>query len=123
MTELPARWANRSSTAAGSHGPLPVSWDGYAVEWSRWKPYAAVFVCDRSRRTVPAPERCAGCGELWQPASCSGKFKRPFDPYPIMHLIAWRCPECGHDQVWSWIDDAAWDLEPEDYGLAGSVAP
>lgn len=121
MPELPAVWANRSATAAATHRPLPVAWDGYAVEWGRWVPFAPTFVCDRTRRTVPAPERCAGCGALWQPAHAFGSFKRPQDPWPMKHLIASRCPECGHDTVWSWIDDAAWELDPGDYGPNGSI--
>lgn len=123
MTDLPERWALRSATAAATHRPLPALWDGPPVEWRLWEPYVPVFMCDRSRRTVPPPEVCPGCGALWHPASSTGLIKRPWERRPMADLIAWRCPECGHDQVYDRHTDQSWDLDDTDYGPEGSIAP
>ncbi|QGJ92721.1 hypothetical protein QDA04_gp51 [Microbacterium phage Megan] len=120
---MPDVWANRSATAASAHQPLPALWDGLPVTWSPWEPHVHVFICDRSRRTVPPPERCPGCDRLWLPASCHGRMRMPLDRWDIAYLVAWRCPECGHDEVFDWRTKESWSLGPEDYGPEGSVAP
>lgn len=125
--------------------PLPVAWDGRAVEWRGWLDTGPIFICDRSKRTngltIPT---CEECGSV-RFRSCSGIVEpRPEDrergeflrygpagrpvyaidlPAPTMELTAHRCVGCGHDQVYEWPTGELWDLEPEDYGLLGSTAP
>lgn len=101
----------------GAFGPLPISWDGEPVEWGPWEPTAPMFLCDRSRRKQ-AQAVCTGCGRSsnGQPI-CWGKRRG------VRDLIAFRCTGCGHDSVLDRRTNEAWELGPEDYGAAGSVAP
>lgn len=125
--------------------PLPVAWDGRAVEWKSWIPVGPTFICDRSKRknglTIPTCEHCGSvrflaCGGVVEPRPedrAEGEFLRygpagrPIRsmelPAPMLELTAQRCAGCGHDQVYEWATEMTWDLEPEDYGLLGSVAP
>lgn len=98
-------------------GPLPISWDGDPVEWGSWEPTVPIWMCDRSRRK-PAQELCGGChrSAAGQPIAW-GKIRGR------RALAAFRCMGCGHDVVHELRTDDVWDLGPEDYGLAGSVAP
>ena len=99
-------------------GPLPISWDDEPVEWGLWEPAIQIFICDRSSRRKYQPEVCAGCGRPshGQPM-CWGKRRG------IRDLVAFRCTGCGHDSVLDRRTGESWELGPEDYGLAGSVAP
>lgn len=40
--------------------------------------------------------------------------------WPVIHLAAFRCPECRCDQVHDSRDDSWWDLDPSDYADEGS---
>lgn len=99
-------------------GPLPISWDGDPVEWGPWEPTVPILICDRSRRRRAWDSICAGCGRSSIAAPmCWGKRRG------IRDLVAFRCTGCGHDSVLDRRTGEAWELGPEDYGLAGSVAP
>ncbi|MGX5770818.1 hypothetical protein ACWKWN_08710 [Microbacterium trichothecenolyticum] len=100
-------------------GPLPISWDGEVVEWGPWEPALPIWICDRSRRGKrPLVDVCAACGRESQASPLAWGKRRG-----IRDLVAFRCIGCGHDSVLDRRTDEAWELGPEDYGLAGSVRP
>lgn len=126
--------------------PLPVAWDGRPLEWGPWREGSLVFICDRSKRknglTHPT---CSACGSM-RPARSAVALRSPIagdvepgeqlrihrngkpvyamEPMPAYRdLVAHRCVDCGHDTVYDFRADEAWDLDPSDYGPEGSVAP
>lgn len=110
-------------------GPLPISWDDEPVEWEPWHPALPLFICDRSRRT-PVVDVCARCGRPsqgqmleWAGRRARGHHVSWGKRQGIRDLIAFRCVGCGLDTVLDYRTDESWELGPEDYGCAGSVAP
>lgn len=126
--------------------PLPVSWDGRALQWGSWEQTSLVFLCDRSKRKngLTHPE-CSACGSI-RPALRAVALRSPLptdtidgdylrthrngrpvyaqEPAPAYRdLIAHRCLDCGHDSVVDMRTGEAWDLDETDYGPEGSNAP
>ncbi len=116
---------------------LPPRWDGYPVVWRGWQG-VPVIMCHR-----PVNDRCVVCGGDKDPSLNTGLVGESTDMTQrdvraddaaarlanrsgvIRHhrrswvrLTAFRCPDCGHDQV----DDGEhmWDLDQSDYTDAGS---
>lgn len=115
-------------TATRPHD-LPPRWDGHPVEWHDWALMEPVFVCPPQRR-----ECCPRCGSTAdQPCNRgsvrinprtelesrrSGRLGRPI----FLSLVAFRCPDCCHDQVLEVSTSRWWDLDPDDYLDDGSFA-
>lgn len=116
---------------------LPPRWDGLAVVWDGWQTQIEAFVCP-----PPKPTCCTVCGSLADPVTNRGRVARvPAVTHerirehdekrahlagrpPALHrLVAFRCPDCRHDQVWDTDADETWDLDHTDYGPDGSRAP
>lgn len=107
MTALPpaAEWLD-----------LPPFWDGEPVQWDPWKNIRTTLALH-----LPADAlACDKCGTVDEPATCWGSRPAYPGPHPIRDLSAARCRHCGHDVVTDHRTDQTWDLEPEDYGPAGS---
>lgn len=103
--------------------PLPVSWDGCPVKWSRWDAALDVIICPPNK----AP-RCE-CGSNAKPFVSTGlrapdtgaeQFARR---HALRDLRAFRCPGCGEFAVWDMTADTWWTLDETDYGPDGSTAP
>ena len=118
---------------------LPPRWDGRRVEWTEWETFRTTMVY-HGRSTA-----CVLCLSVDEAMVTSGgilaepgevvPIRRPRTAYDALVnqraekrgawigvLYAFRCRECGHDQVLDG-DDNWWDLEDSDYGDEGSVAP
>jgi len=121
---------------------LPPLWDGRKVEWQGWTHYQS------SMRFHRKPEKCDNCGDVSgvEPSINLGivaplpgekmtvprevKSKRSgreyvrnveVDAWPLIQLVAFRCANCGHDQVHDQRTDEWWDLDEQDYGDEGST--
>lgn len=126
---------------------LPPIWDGNPVKWDPFEVPPIMFICRRSSRRGPDdPARCE-CGSTrvrlvaggWrQPLpgetmessrAVQGRFGRTvhvpitIPAKPMRDLTAFRCADCGVDEVWDLRDDEWWTLGPEDYGPEGSARP
>lgn len=126
--------------------PLPVAWDGRALEWGPFRSTGPIFICDRSKRKHDPIPRCDNCGSQRPPLhaiakrspkpgdSEPGEYLRthprtgkriyaqdPTPPYRDLH--ASRCVDCGHDVVYDSRTNEAWDLDKTDYGPQGSRPP
>lgn len=100
--------------------PLPVRWDGVAVEWTEWGA-EQVFLCP------PEPPRpCAGCGLIRPRSMCRGiRHRKGRDPHTgrqryLRSLFAYRCSACGRDEVHESGSTDWWVLDETDYGPDGS---
>ena len=112
---------------------LPPRWDGQAVVWNGWQ-RMPVMLC-----MLPDDSCCEACGSDKNRSLCFGLLAdddgmtardvRTNDAAcrvgattrrSWIRLTAYRCPDCGHDQV----DDGedVWNLDPDDYTDAGSHA-
>lgn len=103
--------------------PLPVSWDGAPVKWSRWRNSNRITICP-----PPKDSRCS-CGSATAPFVATGlrapatgreRFARR---HAIRDLHAFRCPGCGEVTVWDSTSDEWWTLDNTDYGPNGSTPP
>lgn len=122
---------------------LPSSWDGWAVKWERFEESIPVQIC-------PPPKehwRCE-CGSVKEPLTAHGwrqpkpgelteSTKRKMGRFgrwvyvpvkvaarwPVVDLFAFRCRDCGTDEVWDMRTNEWWTLGPEDYGPDGSTRP
>lgn len=123
---------------------LPPFWDGWRVVWEGWQAQPRVFVCP-----PPKPQPCKGCGSFaetitnWGRAWCEPgavvPYRRPKsyadaaynqqvarEGAVMLHLFAFRCPDCRRDEVMSMgsnvhdVEREWWDLDESDYGDAGS---
>ena len=119
---------------------LPPRWDGLPVAWRGWESLP-ITSC-----RAWGSDRCASCGSdkrssinfgiVGDSAEMTPRDVRANDAacriaplsaavFPKrkawIRLIAFRCPDCGHDQV----DDGTdfWDLDPSDYTDDGSHHP
>lgn len=124
-------------------GPdLPPKWDGRSVQWRGWTQSTA-FLCHRGRRKA-RKDICSECGSTARPEvnlgvlhpaegamisidvpqrAPSGRtyFKPVLKPaWPIVDLVAFRCPGCTTDSVWQMSTDHYWVLDPDDYSPEGS---
>lgn len=123
---------------------LPTIWDGRTVAWQGWTQTGPVFICRPHRR----PEPCTSCKTTDQPAVNIGvvaplpgetftvpktvtarRSGRVYDvdqqvpAWPVIELIAFRCPGCQLDTVWDQRTQAWWVLDETDYGPTGSTDP
>lgn len=125
----------------GSRADLPARWDGRAVLWGEWRIIEQLFVCDRTKRKPPEPDRCA-CGALTSTShyavglvaddadttvaelATDDRFARYGRPRRgTRSLTAYRCPSCGADEVYDAATGEWWTLDESDYGPDGSTAP
>jgi predicted RNA-binding Zn-ribbon protein involved in translation (DUF1610 family) len=120
---------------------LPPLWDGVKVTWRPFKTADNYHVCPPPKKA----ERCP-CGSTTPPLIASGlrerdgvelvtrprklkKSGRVIDvreevpAWPVYDLTAFRCPECGQDEVWDQRTDEWWTLDENDYGPTGSDRP
>jgi hypothetical protein len=121
---------------------MPPSWDGRAVTWDPFVAASPMFICP-----PPPMYACEQCGSieprlvttgLVGPAPGAtfesvrvrtGRRGRPISvsatvpAWATRDLTASRCPDCLHTSVYDLRTDEHWDLGPEDYTDAGSVAP
>lgn len=119
---------------------LPVSWDGLPVTWGPWHSGRSSL----ELHLRPADIACRSCGLIESPLVAAGTVHPlPGDTVegeevvtlpsgrthrravtvpagPRLALVAFRCPGCHHDQVYDERTDETWDLDPSDYGEAGS---
>lgn len=114
---------------------LPPHWDGLAASWEGWADPPVVFVCPPPRQRAV----CPACGSTepritnralvaLDPATTVERIAnyaqfRRVGAVARWRLVAWRCTDCGHDQVSDADTGQLWDLDPADYTDAGSVAP
>lgn len=122
---------------------LPPFWDGAKVEWKREDAPTLTFICPPPK----VKERCGACKSAQPPVMWSGlrhplpgetfestktkigRWGHPVEvpttiaAYPVYDLVAFRCPQCGNDQVWDQRTNEWWDLEPNDYTATGSARP
>jgi hypothetical protein len=122
---------------------LPVAWDGRTVTWQGWDS-TPIRLCP-----PPTDPRCHCCGSTAeQPTNIGLVIPEPGDTmesertkytrrsgraysvkievraWPLFRLVAFRCPDCGHDMVVD-VDTTpatVWDLDSTDYGPLGSLA-
>lgn len=94
---------------------LPPSWDGAPVTWDPWTETSTTL----RFHTITA---CEQCGVINEPHVTHGLRTPEADQPRIRDLVAFRCPDCGHDRVLDKRSDELWDLEPHDYDAAGSTA-
>lgn len=102
--------------AARKKHDLPPAWDGEPVQWRGWQE-------TQTSMRFHALDGCEKCGVVNEPSSNIGR--RPnVEGIEWMNggwLVAYRCPDCGHDTVHDQRDDTYWDLTPEDYLDDGST--
>lgn len=111
---------------------LPPKWDGHHVTWDEtWEEYVEPFIC-------PPPKdlrTCEHCGSARKRLKKGGsyqsgtktwrtKYNERKTSLDIRHLIAYRCTDCGVDEVTSRDKSGmqVWVLDPEDYTHTGSYA-
>lgn len=119
---------------------LPPSWDGVPVTWAPWSDHRSTLIlhmpaermaCDKcgavdesliSWGTRPAPEGETITINRAKTTRSGRKYRvaEEVPSWPIADLYAARCRHCGHDVVTDTRTDERWDLDPEDYGDAGS---
>lgn len=127
---------------ASVRNDLPPKWDGRPVEWRGWTHGNSTMVFHAPR------ERCEGCGSSNEPSVNPGVTDPdPGETYtyePIkktrsgreyigpatttaarrwVRIVAFRCPDCGRDEVWDKRTDEWWTLDESDYGSDGSADP
>lgn len=95
---------------------LPVKWDGVPVEWSQWESENRVIMCP-----PPPVEPCPACGLVRPRAMSRGVRRKPRIGF-YTALYAFRCTECGADQVHELGSRESWLLDESDYGPEGSRA-
>lgn len=121
---------------------LPPRWDGRTVEWGPWQQVRTSLPFH-----VPLDQQaCTTCGLIDEPLTAGGKvlplpgetFEWPdvrtlpsgrtytrgtkrVPAWPVLCLVAFRCPGCGADRVHDERTGETWDLDASDYGDAGSV--
>lgn len=121
---------------------LPALWDGRGVEWKGWT--SGVTTARFHDLKPRCCERCASRGEeslnLGVVAPLPGatfdvhiarrlpsgrEYLRTVakDAWPIVQLVAFRCPDCRLDTVWDKETDEWWTLDESDYGDEGSTDP
>lgn len=105
--------------ARGGPSPLPPVWDGRTVQWSSWEMPPPMFICPPPK----APPCCPACGSQRERAMCHGvvaplpgelfdslktvrlRSGRCYDKpvkvaaWPVLRLLAHRCPDCHHDEI------------------------
>lgn len=120
--------------------PLPRTWDGWQVKWDKFEESIDVQICP-----PPKDKRRCDCGSTREPLTARGwrqpkpgetteSTKRKMGRFgrwvyvPVMvpawprpELVAFRCPDCGQDEVWDMRTNEWWTLGPEDYGPDGST--
>lgn len=125
---------------------LPPRWDGWRVEWEGWTAPPDIFICP-----PPKPQPCRACGSFdeqimnrgrsWSEPGAIRPYRRAktyrqseanqkadADGSVMLHLVAYRCPDCRADRVrtfGSFVNTAAelwWDLDESDYTDTGSRA-
>lgn len=90
---------------------LPAKWDGLPVQWDGWQ--EPLIFCP------PLPETaCLACGMAVPKSANRGVRRTQLGSLPALH--AFRCQNCGHDQVNELGSDVVWDLDSSDYGTEGS---
>jgi len=119
---------------------LPRFWDGKAVAWRGWEAEIEAFICP-----PPKPSCCPACGSFAKPAINHGRvaklqaithdmiaakdaardrlpvgLKHKIAALALYELVAFRCPDCRHDQVWERHEGTTWDLDESDYMGDGS---
>jgi len=104
---------------------LPTTWDaaeGRAVRWSGWSPPHRIFVCP----PPPEPDTCCNCGQAADEETATGYIqplpadvveedrvvaskRRPGSTWgrtvkrlahEYLRLLAFRCPACGHVDIY-----------------------
>jgi len=102
---------------------LPPAWDGHHVEWEGWTDQPPIFLCGRGAAAARR-EVCPACGSTAPSVRNVGHYNLGRDwrtGYErTRRLVALRCPDCMHDQVWETWKNTWWDLDPSDYGDDGS---
>lgn len=92
---------------------LPPLWDLEPVEWTIWSTVRSTLALH-----LPAEElACQECGAVDEPMISWGKRG------PFRDIYAARCRHCWHDVVTDTRTGERWDLDPSDYGPAGSTNP
>lgn len=105
---------------------LPPRWDGLPVEWDEWwtLPDQQPTMCriheDGDSQPAFGHDLCTGCGRTSRHPIRHGRART--DIGGPLHLVADRCPHCGHDTVSAisrgkW---CTWDLDINDYLESGS---
>ncbi|WPM94281.1 hypothetical protein VB1_CDS0032 [Arthrobacter phage Marchesin] len=128
---------------AHSRNDLPISWDGERITWDEWSDFRTSLAYHLKAEDL-ACEQCGTVDEVvitWglrdPPAGTTApttrtKTTRSGRKYqivedlparPLRDIYAARCRHCGHDVVTDTRTNERWDLEPEDYGPAGSNPP
>ena len=130
---------------------LPPKWDGHVVGWDSWDT-SPVFLCGPLELcNPPATVRCEGCGSTASPATSRGrvypldgetheqvrpvvkrtKSGREYEAgertvrvrsKPKVKLYAFRCLDCGLDEVFDLETRECWTLDETDYGDEGSTS-
>jgi hypothetical protein len=117
---------------------MPPLWDGQRVDWEGWTNY-------QTTNSFHSKDTCTACGSTAEPAINLGLLHplpgekvesirvkklpsgRTYNhavvvlAAPVFCLSAFRCPTCGHDEVWDKRDDSWWDLDEQDYTHEGST--
>lgn len=134
---------NQPVLPSGRDFDLPPKWDGRVVVWTAWESLDAdgpVFICPPPRR----PAHCPACASQSRPLISRGRvaasslvtleaiqqrdaarerlplaarFRLP--ALALVELAAFRCPECGSDQVLD-LNEHWWSLDETDYRAEGS---
>lgn len=104
--------------------PLPISWDGREVKWSRWESTERILICgphsDKARCDCGSKRNPFTASGLRAADAGTGRFARR---HAVKDLHALRCPDCGQVDVWDMDSDEWWTLDESDYGPNGSLAP
>lgn len=103
---------------------LPPLWDGAPVTWHGWTVTWSTIQFHLPIDQV-ACDQCGGIGNRgvnWgsRPAE-QGFLTDPPAGTLIRDISAARCQDCGHDTVTCHRTNETWDLDPDDYGDAGST--
>ena len=102
-----------TATATAREFDLPPLWDGVPVEWGDWSRFDTTLPLHLPVEATA----CDQCGTIGESDLAWGKRG------PTRNLSAHRCRHCGHDTVHDHLTGEHWDLDPDDYGMAGSQAP
>lgn len=107
---------------------LPPAWDGHPVTWGPWHAATTTLRFHLELHELA----CEACGSLEEQLVATGR-RAAGDVDQVVEggrvvlsdadtrLYAFRCPDCGHDQVLE--GDELWDLDETDYGDDGSRPP